>query len=39
MVEFRDFIKKAEKAQIIIPAMAKVDEEIFKKTSCLRLVQ
>lgn len=39
MVEFRDFIKKAEKAQIIIPAMAKVDEEIFKKASCLRLVQ
>jgi len=39
MVEFRDFIKKAEKAQIIIPAMAKVDKGIFKKASCLRLVQ
>ncbi|MDD5014485.1 MAG: 2-hydroxyacid dehydrogenase [Atribacterota bacterium] len=39
MVELRDFIKKAEKAQIIIPAMAKVDEEILKKASCLRLVQ
>jgi len=39
MVEFRDFVKKAEKAQIIIPAMSKVGDEIFKKASCLRLVQ
>ena len=39
MVESKDLIRKAKKAQIIIPAMAKIDEEIFKRASCLRLVQ
>lgn len=39
MVELEDLIKKAEDAQIIIPAMAKIGEEIFKKASSLRLVQ
>jgi len=39
MVEFKDLIKKTEKAQIIIPISAKIDEEIFKKASSLRLVQ
>jgi len=38
-VETRDLIKKAEEAQIIIPAMAKIDEKIFKRASSLRLVQ
>jgi len=39
MVESKDLIKKAKKAQIIIPVMAKIDEEIFERASCLRLVQ
>lgn len=39
MVEFKKLSKKAEKAQIIISAMAKIDEEIFKRASCLRLIQ
>jgi len=39
MVEFKDLIKKTKKAQIIIPISAKIDEEIFKKASNLRLVQ
>lgn len=39
MVESEDLIKKAEDAQIIIPAMSKIGENIFKKASSLRLVQ
>jgi len=39
MVELEDLIKKAENAQIIIPAMSKIGEEIFQKASSLRLVQ
>jgi len=39
MVEYKDLIKKAEEAQIIIPAMSEIDEEIFKRASSLRLVQ
>lgn len=39
MVELKDLIRKAEEAQIIIPAMAKIDEEIFRRASYLRLVQ
>lgn len=39
MVEFKDLIKKTKKAQIIIPISAKIDEEIFKRASNLRLVQ
>ena len=39
MVESEDLIKKAEGAQIIIPAMSKIGENIFKKASSLRLVQ
>ena len=39
MVELEDLIKKAKDAQIIIPAMAKIGEEIFKRASSLRLVQ
>jgi phosphoglycerate dehydrogenase-like enzyme len=39
MVESKDLIKKAEEAQIIIPAMSKIDERIFKRASSLRLVQ
>jgi len=39
MAESKDLIKKAKKAQIIIPVMAKIDEEIFERASCLRLVQ
>jgi len=34
-----DLIKKAEDAQIIIPAMSKIGENIFKKAFSLRLVQ
>ena len=37
MVESKDLIKKAEEAQIIIPAMSKIDENIFKRASSLRL--
>jgi phosphoglycerate dehydrogenase-like enzyme len=39
MVESKDLIKKTEGAQIIIPVIAKIDEEIFKRASSLRLVQ
>jgi len=39
MVESKDLIKKAEEAQIIISAMSKIDENIFKRASSLRLVQ
>jgi phosphoglycerate dehydrogenase-like enzyme len=39
MVELEDLINKAKDAQIIIPAMAKIGEEIFKKAFSLRLVQ
>jgi phosphoglycerate dehydrogenase-like enzyme len=39
MVEPKDLIKKIEEAQIIIPAMSKIDEKIFKRASSLRLVQ
>jgi len=39
MVELEDLINKAKDAQIIIPAMAKIGEEIFKRASSLRLVQ
>jgi len=39
IVESKDLIKKTEKAQIIIPVMAKIDEKVFKRASCLRLVQ
>lgn len=39
MVELEDLIEKAKGAQIIIPAMVKIGEEIFKRASFLRLVQ
>jgi len=39
MVEAKDLIKKAEEAQIIFPAMARIDEKIFKRAPSLRLVQ
>jgi len=39
MVELENLIKEAKDAQIIIPAMAKIGEEIFKKAFSLRLVQ
>lgn len=39
MVGLEDLINKAKDAQIIIPAMAKIGEEIFKEASFLRLVQ
>jgi len=38
-VELEDLINKAKDAQIIIPAIAKIGEEIYKKASFLRLVQ
>ena len=38
-VELEDLIEKAKSAQIIIPAMTKIGEEIFKEASSLRLVQ
>jgi len=39
MVELEDLINKAKDAQIIIPAMAKIDGKIFKEAFSLRLVQ
>jgi phosphoglycerate dehydrogenase-like enzyme len=39
MVELENLIKEAKDAQIIIPTMAKIGEEIFKKAFSLRLVQ
>lgn len=39
MVGLEDLIDKAKDTQIIIPAMAKIGEKIFKKASSLRLVQ
>ena len=38
-VELEDLVEKAKSAQIIIPAMTKIGEEIFKEASSLRLVQ
>ena len=39
MVELEDLVEKTKSAQIIIPAMTKIGEEIFKEASSLRLVQ
>ena len=39
MVDLEDLVEKTKSAHVIIPAMTKIGEEIFKETSSLRLVQ